>query len=284
MPIPFSPGGPDQSDLLPPHLGREAQAAAREGVIQALGKGEPRSRGAALMLQGKPGAAAQQALALEHRDLLLAHWGLQSCAPADRLCRQRMISRAIEVDGDNLASRLELLTLEPQRRDEWRRAFALAKRFDFYWGALAAEVARVEPPRTWAYLRSGLVVEAFGLEAAIAVPGLQSLVSLCKPPPAPGNEVQAQCSAIARTMVERSDTLLVYSIGIRLGEAAGWPTEELSRLRKDKASMEQSSTADANSDQPWSCASVAAMLSRAEAIGSKGEMGFLRERMAASPR
>ena len=90
------------------------------------------------------------------------------------------------------------------------------------------------------------------------------------------------CSAVAELFVAGSDTLIERSIGVRLGEKLGWPTERVELLRGEMTAYTESATAAMVASPPGACAGTARLLEGVARNVRLGEAGALRAWVAQS--
>jgi len=83
-----------------------------------------------------------------------------------------------------------------------------------------------------AVTRSIAQLHAMGIRAAIPVPGLRALNDACLGPGSLDDAQRERCGAVGRMLVERGQNMLELGLGMRLGERAGWPEDELRALRE----------------------------------------------------
>jgi hypothetical protein len=286
---------------LPKHLGESADQLGREALLGAMAQGHARARAAATLWRktahalaaagmrsassGVPDTAqAVQARLLElaesSQDAVIASWALHACE-ADEPCRKRASAIWLRIEPGNAAAWLPLLVLQPQRREEVFAAVAKSERFSNHYGVMAAVTLAAMPSDIPPYVQQNLLVEALAIELGQGLSDFRSLLDLCKPAPAAGSDKQARCDAIARLLIDRSDTLVAHLIGSRIGELAGWPkAQEEARRAQAQAMILTISMMEFH--QPMSCASVEKSRAWVRDLASKGELTTMRERAAAA--
>jgi hypothetical protein len=280
--MPLQPeAGLNDPQELPAHLLAQPLEQARQRLLQALAAGDSRMRGAALFMQGADAAASLRQLALNGTDPVLVRWALARCPSQEATCRQALTAHAQALEPGNAAAWQEDLTHRGRPSAEVLAHMAAADRHVLHFGHLPALVASAPPADLLPYLRQALVLEAIGLEAAIALPAFQPLVKHCKPGLEAGSGLQQQCEHIARLMVEQGDTLLARGIGLRIAERAGWSAARLSAARAETQALVKASPWPVD-EQPMGCAAVSWTLGWAKDLGRAGEVPLLRQRLAAA--
>jgi hypothetical protein len=273
---------------LPAHLGPQAVEASRPALWAALDAGPPRWRAAAVLLRGT-GAAGEatlpvlRQLAAAGDDPVVAMWTGQFCLRSEA-CTQADRQRWLDLEPDNLAPWLDVLASAPAgaAREALLPRMAMAQRFDLHFHALLDAVLQGMPSAVMPYLQQQLWIEAIGIEAATALPSLQALGAACAEPLDRGSPRRAACGAIARTMVEHSDTLLGAGMGLRLAERTYMPQAEAKALRAALTTGMAPSPVLFEGPQPLSCASVDRVRTWMQQLASQGEMASLRA--ASTPR
>ena len=286
--VPVPPGSSASAAAhfdLPTHLGAIPAAELGERTLAALKQGTPRQRAAALMLNMDPerveSAAAELAqLALSSKDPLVMSWAWSRCS-GNRACGTGLARAWTDIEPTNAASWLALGQAEPAAAAEVRAGLVGAKHFSLRSGALAHEAMRAVPPDGAPYLRLYVAVVVVGFEAALGIPVLKPLTALCTPAPLPGSERQATCSAVAKMVIEHSDTLIGYAIGSRMAERAGWPAPRLAELRAERKRLDAASfESPMDMRQPMSCASVDGFSRYLKERGELGELAYLKRKAA----
>jgi hypothetical protein len=303
VPVPASAKGTDGGLTdLPNHLGEAAHQQARQALLAAMSQGDARSRAAALVWQRHQSYAAAYAasappstyepstalrsailsLAEENADATIAAWALSTCQ-GDRACRQRASDTWLRLEPGNAVARLTALGQHPAQAQDALQAVIDAPQFNSHLGALAAQALAAMPSGIPAYVQSGLLVEALGLDLAIwDTDSWRDLNGLCKSPIPTNSAQETRCKAVASLLVARSDTLIGYQMGSRIGERAGWPKAQ-EEARREQANALVSSSQDFHvMEQPRSCEALQFMRQWVKDLVSKGEMVTMRERVAAN--
>ncbi|MDO9073802.1 MAG: hypothetical protein Q7U73_11085 [Rubrivivax sp.] len=268
---------------LPPHLGRDALIDAYRALFAALDAGPPRWRAAAVMLRGSDAAGRPQALALPEMarstdDPVVAMWAQQRC-DLGASCLE-MAERWAQVEPQNMAPWVTLLARQPQRRDELMARMAAATRFNRHAQALSLAMLEAMPAGVAPYVQPTLWVEAIGTEAAMSMPSFNAVFDHCRDPLAPGSDALRTCTAVARTLVERSDGLTGVRLGLRLAERSYLSRAEAAARRKAVDMLLVPSDDLFDRQQPLSCADVARTRAWVEQRARLGELGALRARAA----
>jgi hypothetical protein len=274
--------------LLPPALGSQALAAARQRMLDALRAGDTRSRGAAIVLKSAAAANASQRamagpalarLARETDDATVMGWAVSLCMGAGGAdhCNGLDGSDWQTLEPDNAAGGMAFVAEEAEAKDEVMRSLPQAGRYWLHAGQMVAAVIRAVPRSEPGYLRLALALEAAVQEAGVLEPLMKGVVEACRPAPAAGTPRQGECDALARLMVERGDSLRAQAIGLRIGELAGWPANRLASLRAEHDHLAALSPVY-DPQQPFSCASVEAGLRWFEDVAREGEPNSLRQR------
>lgn len=271
---------------LPAHLGREPQVQAVLRLLEALDAGPPRWRAAAVMLRGEDAAGRPQhvalpALAALADDPVVAMWALQRC-DQQQGCADADVQRWLRMEPDNLAPWLELLQRQPQRREELVTSMAAQGRFfKRYETALSQVVLDAAPADLLPYLLPGLWIYAIGVEAALSMPPFNGLTQTCPESLKPGSEAAPACAAIARALIQRSDSAIGVHIGLRLAERSYLSKAEAAQQR---AALNKLMTVDEtlfDAQQPLSCAGVARLRGWVEQQARLGELDTFKARAAA---
>ena len=279
-----APVDPEQAlAALPRNLGSDAMAEAYQRLFAVLDAGPPRWRAAAVMLRGSDAAGRPQVLALPELarasdDPVVALWAQQRC-DLGASCLE-MAGRWAQVEPQNLAPWVNLLARQPQRRAELIAHMAAATRFDRHEQALSLAVFEALPAGVAPYLQPALWIDVIGVEAAMSMPGFSAVFDHCRAPLAAGGVVVRECTTIARTLADRSDSALGIGLGLRLAERSGLALDDLARRRAELNLWRGPPENLFDRQQPLSCAGVARMRTWVEQRARLGELGALRARAA----
>ncbi len=280
-----SPQGQDLWSALPAHLGRQPLLDAMEKLVQRLHAGPPRWRAAAVMLLGQdaagnPATPALRRLAQQADDPVIAMWALQWCGRA-KSCTGADAQRWLKLEPDNLAPWLEWQQYEPQAQEKWLDRMALTQTFQRHETALSQVVLQALPQDVPVYLLPQVWVHAIGIEAALALPPFKALTGACRAGLLPDSDLARACAAIARTLVERSDSLTPALIGLRLAERTYMAPAQAAGQRAALNALLMVDSGEPDLAQSLSCQTVADLRSVVEQRAQLGELGAMRARAAA---
>lgn len=292
--VPVPPGMRLPRGELPPipaPLGRDALAAQMERVVAALRAGDPKSRLAAQMWsQPETDDAQDQATwaagvlaeARASRDPQALRWAAHACRfVADGpSCRAELARARVQAEPANALHWLHWMQEEPDAADAAWAGLVRAQ----YWReapmALATTTLAALPADTPAYLRSVLLVDALGRDAAEGVPSPQPVQQFCKEA-APGTPRHAECEHITRLFVEHGDSPLALWQGVKLARQQGWPAERVDPLAKEVQAL---GTLQAgwyhDEQQPLACASTEAQRRFLATVARDGELAARRAALA----
>lgn len=193
-------------------------------------------------------------------------------------CRRELIRTRLRIEPDNARHWAALAEEDPAAADEAWQGLLLAPRWHDAPQALAVVTQQALPVDVPAYLRLSLGTEIDLRAAALPSPGEGFLITRCREP-VPGR--QAECRALAERMVAHGDTTQILALGLKVGEAAGWPQarvqavqDELQALASDRVRWRPEAS------QPLSCHSMDTWLQHLQAMASAGELPALRMRLA----
>ena len=277
----------DPMGALPHHLGKDAFEAGLTKLVQALRAGGPRWRAAAALLgsdfrRDDPAATRAVAeLARSGNDPVVAMWALSRCR-GDDACALVSARRWADLEPDNGAALLELMRLQPQRREDLVRRLAAAQRFDSHFTALLATTFEAMPSDLPQYVQHSLWIGVVGIAAATSIPSFQPLTTWCRGAEQAGGERLSTCAAAARLLLAQSDTTLGTMIGLRLAEWTFLPKAEAEAQRAALRELQQQSADAFDLRDPMSCAAVARARTWFEQWARLGEVGAMRERAAAA--
>lgn len=290
VPLPPGTAASAAADVeLPAHLGALPAAELGERMLATLSNGTPRQRAAALMLNLDPersaASAAQLAeLALSAKDPVMYFWAWSRCQDR-RPCGSTLALAWAAAEPANAAAWLALHQTDPARQAQARAGLAAARHFSLRSGSLAQEAMQAVPADAAPYLRLKLAEFAFGFDAAVSMPSVQPLTRSCKPAAPAGSERQAACSALTEMVVEHSDTLIGYYIGMRMAEGAGWPASRLAELRAERKRIEAVAGEPAYvAEQPLSCESAERFARFMAEHAELGELGYFKRKAALQQR
>jgi len=167
------------------------------------------------------------------------------------------------------------------RAEALRRA-ALASESRLYLDAVLEPLGHAQVRNLDSATRSIAQENALGVRAAMPVPGLLVLNDDCLSKQPLDDARREQCSALGRTLAERSGTMLEMAFGVRIGERAGWPEEELRALRERRDAYQG---ALAGNPAPWTCGYQRQLDQyMVAALDGSGELRFAEKLVKASDR
>jgi hypothetical protein len=300
-----TPGGADGADgadgpdpasglaALPTPVGSGSLVQTRERLLASL-RSTPGARAqvAAQLLQ-RPDtedpqvwhawaqATLQQALA--QPDPVALGWAEEACGrlagdgSQGQACRVALIRARLHLEPDNARHWAALADEDPTATAEAWQGLLRASRWHEAPQALVLLTQQVLPPDVPAYLRLALGAEVDAQAAALPSPGEGFLQERCSEP-VPGR--QAECQALAQTLVANSDATQTLALGLKLGQAAGWPEprvravqQELQALASDRVRWQPEAA------QPLSCRGVESWQQHLQQVAVLGELGALRQRL-----
>ena len=271
-------------------MGSEADRLATVGAVSGCNGAECEAsrQATARFAEGRDMLARMAATTNDPQVYALAFNTCGQAQPNAGACQLLSADQWARLDPDNATPWLFVLAQAGQRRDVAAQNEALfrlsaSRRSEQHFFALPA-LLLTHLPGDEAALPAALILatEAIGVEAAWTVPGYQDLVALCRPTALRDSNRRQTCGAVAELLVERSDTLLDYGIGIALGRQLGWPAERLERLRGERAAYYESLVTK-SADAPFpGCAEVQRELATVERRVRLGEVGEMREWVAQS--
>ena len=113
------------------------------------------------------------------------------------------------------------------------------------------------------------------LISALGMPPLVGVSHYCVVPLS--DAVKAQCAGIAEMLVGDGADLVTLSIGIKIGNAVGWPRDRIASLQSEKESLQQ--TVTLTGTPPASCERLEQTNAVFEERARRGEVASLRLRM-----
>lgn len=196
-------------------------------------------------------------------------------------CRLELIRTRLRIEPDNARHWAALAEEDPAATEEAWQGLLRAHRWQDVPQALALVTQQALPADVPGYLRLALAVDVDVRAAALPTPGEGFLMTRCAEQ-APGRE--AECRRLAGMLVAHSDTTQALALGLKIGEAAGWPQarlqavqDELQALASDRVRWRPEAS------QSLSCRSVDTWLQHLQEMASVGELPALRRRLAQHP-
>jgi hypothetical protein len=309
--LPIPPGLPDLASggwtRLPKHLGEEAQDSGRERLQQAMGQGDARARGAALVLrlgyaqrfartdsELKTAADAVEqtqqallALAQGSGDPAVAAWAVASCR-TDVACKAKANAVWRQVDPDNATPWMVELDLAQDDPTRALGAIARSARYFIYPSMVAAAALAAMPVDIPPYLQQRLLLDVMRMEdqqtPSHGFRGSRGpIYSLCRSATdSTGQAVAvestpqaADCRAVSQLFADRSDALDSHTLGLTLGRSTGWPPAEVNE-RLEQAKLLRNAGMAALGSEPYACAAVDKAQALVRDTASRGEMLALR--------
>ena len=194
-------------------------------------------------------------------------------------CGRISLSRWAQLDPDNAAPWLALAQAAHKAGNAQEEASAVAKAAQAQQisspGQSLLSLAQSEMPQDLTPLeKAALSIEFIGIEAASVIPVYSETTRYCSVDAIRQNETRAECDSLANLLVNRGDSLIDFSIGQRLGERLGWPSERLGELAQERTALFKLVPADQANF--WSCASLARTNAFMEKRMKLGELQALR--------
>ncbi len=225
------------AEYLPPKELETRWQQEVEALLPGLARsGVPGAEAAVALLQGR--SADLVRLALRDRDARTVQWAVQACqaagaAQAESACLMLPTRLWTEVEPDNGAAWLQLMSAEPAAQADALYGLTRARRFDERVGALAAVVDQAAPQDLPQPARLQLRILAFNAELAKATLVYKPLLQLCPSNLATDANRREQCRAVAELLAGQSGTVLSRSLGLTLVERSGaWPAERVAERRR----------------------------------------------------
>ena len=200
-------------------------------------------------------------------------------------CQMLSAEQWARLDPGNAAPWLYMLSTAHKYSDvamqnEALHRIATAQRSDTGFLAVPGLISAAVPSdETSMFAALNMTVEAFGMEAAFAIPGYQPLVADCSSVALRDSNRRQTCAAIAEVLVARSDTLLERMIGLRVGQHVGWPAQRIDQLRGEFNAYTQHAEPLVMIDYRGagaSCAQVRRSLEAVHRRAVEGEVGEMR--------
>jgi len=197
-------------------------------------------------------------LAVATRDPEAYALAFHRCRPFGA-CAQLSSAHWAQLEPDNAVPWLHEADLAQLRNDPAGVDAALQR---------ASKARKLEPymgtplrPMDTAAVRSAPPLEAnaalgflAGLAAATPFPNLQLVTQYCAQAAKGAAQRKQVCSDLAEVFAERSTVLLGITIGAKLGEQAGWPSERIAPVSARMKALQQVQAPDQTN--PYSCAAL----------------------------
>lgn len=224
-------------------------------------------------------ALAQEGLAtLDPKVYALAYY---SCGHGiergvkDGDCSKYSAARWAQLESENAIPWLFIAGAAQTRKDAVARDDALqraskAAYSDYHNRSMLALIGHPAVRSQDTGTRLAVMSKLTGVWAAFAIPNLTAIGQACSEAAMSDPERRQMCSDLGRVFTERGSDLLLFSMGIRLGERAGWPAQQLSALRDRRdAAFQVTGVIPAN---VWSCESMRKHEAHLEGLVRHGEL------------
>jgi hypothetical protein len=175
-------------------------------------------------------------------------------------CGRISLSRWARLDPDNATPWLALAQAAHKAGNSEEEVSAVAQAAQAQEigspGQSILSLAQSEMPQDLTPLeKAAIAIDFIGVEAAWTMPVYSEATRYCSVDAVRQDETRAECDSLANLLVNRGVSLIDFSIGRRLGERVGWPSERLSELAQERAELfKLVPAADANF---WSCERLA---------------------------
>lgn len=233
-------------------------------------------------------------LALTTTDANAYAQAFQACSkgdPSKRAASCKLLSpdRWAQLDPHNAAPWLYVASAAHERKDaaaveQAAYKIATSRASDIRWGSDYAAMqshAIAEQPR---YTRIAASVHVAGIGAASPIPSYQSLTSLCARELMNDDNRRRLCSDMGEMFVQRDMSLIGFSVGIALGERAGWDRERIASLRDEREALTSMHAVTLGGERLFSCGWFEKFDAWSRDVARHGEMGAARARIKASGR
>jgi hypothetical protein len=194
-------------------------------------------------------------------------------------CPQLTLDQWTRADPDNAVPWLQLAANARSKNNSAAEAAAFAHaaqahRYESYKWSMFAFAESAMPGGITAAEQWFLTEQTLGVEAAMPMPYITG-PKYCSREAASDATVLRQCNAMADLLMNKSNSLLEFSLGKSLGARIGWPAEVIDALTQQlNASMEAlDRMAPSDPNDQWSCDSVArgnAFISEWNRLGQRG--------------
>ena len=254
------------------------------GIVLEM-KGGPDGAGDAALIE----QLARQAATTDDPRVYALAFRVCSRTPSEGSCALLGVGQWARLDEGNAAPWLFALDDAAARNDRAQVDEALyrigsAARFDDRVLALSGPiVARAGASDSDLMAAQMLATQAVGIAAALSLP-LQRLTRACGGTQLADVNRKQVCDAIAATLGERSDSMLVSMIGASLGRRVDWPTERVVAIRVLSVALSDLWSSDTAADPrfgiSYNCKGVRTTLARLDRLARVGEPQVAREWIA----
>lgn len=251
----------------------------------------PRSDGAAIVAEQRaafaPWVQKLAAIAVTSKDPAVVAQAVRACEGQTALqaCSTLTFQHWARLDPGNLAPWIFVLNNARERQDTAGVNEALhqmsvskfSKAHEFFaWTRFASETD------TGTDLQRLVSVDQMGALHLLHSFDIGGLLDECNKPRVIDANRRQLCDSIATVMVEKGDTYFLTSMGIGLGQRAGWPIAKLAAIHAEKLAIQQSHTEAASAffqedgAQKLDCQSVDRTRSLMRVMGQQGELASAR--------
>jgi hypothetical protein len=260
-------------------LRKLTDAARKKWRSTLLDSDDLRARAAGLLLDGMPKTSDGGPPVPATASLALVQLAVGSSDPAvyalavadcrshpdpDGACAPINATGWADRDPDNALPWLMLAEQAHKAGDRDAEARAMtraanATRVENYTDSLYAFAVTALPSDVTPLERWTFAIETNDLGAAMPAPVSLGFQDYCTADAMHDPQAHARCDALAELYVSRATTIRDFSVGIVLGQRAGWPASRLGALRREqKALMVGMIDLFSEMRTPWSCAAVRA--------------------------
>jgi hypothetical protein len=279
-----------------------------DAVAAALAKGDALEQAAAALLRGTQGTTAVPVqaeavvriaeLARGSDDLDLWLLALRACAQPGqrppRACTGFDLLGWARRDPGNGAPWLAMATEariagQMQAYDDAMYRMSQADFIDFRTSAPARVLGGLDiaPAHELGALAASISLAGFGTAAGL--PPYQTVVHYCSVPALVDVNRRLRCDELAALLAERGNSMLDLEIGRSVGAQLRWPASRLQALSEERDAYEALRAADvaqlplqAARDRPTACAPSQRLRAAIVDTARRGELGSLRQQVAAS--
>ena len=241
-----------------------------------------------------PWVESMAKLALTTTDANAYGQAFQACSKGDSSkraasCKLLSPDRWAQLDPHNAAPWLYVANAAHERKDaaaveQAAYKIATSRVSDIRWGsdyAVMQSHAIAEQPR---YTQIAASVDVVGSSVKSPIPNYQSLTSLCARESMNDDNRRRLCSDMGEMFVQRDTSLIGFSVGIALGERAGWDRERIENLRDEREALTSMHAATLGGERLFSCGWFEKFDAWSRDVARHGEMGAARARIKASGR
>ena len=248
----------------------------------------------------EPPAAREARDALAHmatttRDSFVYGLAAQACRLGDTqrhpgACQLLSYEQWTRIDPQNAAPWL-FLAAQAQRHHDTEgyanamRQVALARHIDLSFEKLPAVMLARVPADADATTQYGFNSLAYGITAAMPFQGYQTIMRYCGAPALDDANRRQSCEAIAGLLLERSNTLLDFSVGLSLAKRLSWPAPRIAELEQQRnAYYATQLDALAWAPETIQCADLDRWREYTRKLGEFGELGLMKREVRRSGR